>query len=117
MPTQRDILEAVSRGELSPEEAADQLASLAPGGDAPAPSAGGDENPSRPDSTGVRRVVVRASVCSVAVEGDPAIAGAEVSGRHQVRRDGDDLVVDIEPEPVDGHSSRTRHPRSPSYAS
>lgn len=103
MPTQRDILEAVSRGELSPEEAADQLTTLPPGpsgGAATPPPPLGGGTPSSPpsDHTAVRRVVVRASVCSVSVVGDSAVVGAEVSGRHQVRRDGGDLVVEVEPD-------------------
>lgn len=107
MTTQRDILEAVSRGDLSPEEAADQLAAL--------PAVAGGEPGHRPDGSpagttppfdarGVRRIVVRASVCSVEILGDPAVTGAEASGPHEVRREGDTLVIEAEPRVIEDDS-------------
>ncbi len=76
--TTREVLEAVAAGRMSPEEAADRLA----GG-------GG--------GVALRRVRVRAATRAVRVVGDAGVSEVAVEGLHQVRREGDTLVVSAHP--------------------
>ncbi|MGH9130581.1 MAG: hypothetical protein ACRDWV_02670, partial [Acidimicrobiales bacterium] len=71
--TTREVLEEVAAGRMSPEEA---TARLAGGGGA-----------------ALRRVRVKAATRTVRVIGDPGVSEVAVSGLHQVRREGDTLVV------------------------
>lgn len=80
----RDILERVSRGELSPEEAAERLDGLE------------DLRPeieSKPEST-VRRIRVVGDYRSASITGDPSVREAVAEGPHSARREGDTLVID-----------------------
>jgi hypothetical protein len=76
--TVREVLEAVAAGRMSAEEAAGRLAG---GG-------GGVE---------LRRVRVRAATRAVRVVGDSGVSEVAVSGLHEVRREGDTLVVAAHP--------------------
>jgi hypothetical protein len=113
-PTEREILEAVASGRMSPAEAAERLdenrvAEPVEGRDAPpgepggaaepaegrdaAPSDGGQANRSAGTGTGLS-VRVSASARSVRVVGDPTVTEATVEGSHRVRREGNALVID-----------------------
>ena len=94
----RALLEAVARGDIAPEDAAAQLrddaeaTSREPLADAGAPS---ETTAAR---TGpIRRVRVEATAGSVRVIGDPTITGVDVDGAHDLREDGDTLVVRAQP--------------------
>ncbi len=76
--TTREVLEAVAAGRMSPEEAAARLAG----------SGGG---------VALRRVRVRAATRAVRVVGDAGVSEVAVEGLHQVRREGDTLVVSAHP--------------------
>lgn len=76
--TTREVLEAVAEGRMSPEEAATRLA-------------GGGEG------VALRRVRVKAATRTVRVIGDPGVSEVAVSGLHEVRREGDTLVVSAHP--------------------
>lgn len=85
--TRRTILEAVAAGRISPEEAAARLGQ-APGEDSRRPPP-----PPRGPGPTVRVVQVRAAARTVRVVGDPMVAEVAAEGLHQVRREGDTLVV------------------------
>ncbi|MGH9129138.1 MAG: hypothetical protein ACRDY2_09260 [Acidimicrobiales bacterium] len=76
--TTREILEAVAAGRITPEEAAARLAAGSEG-------------------VGLRRVRVRAATRTVRVLGDPGVSEVAVEGLHEVRREGDTLVVSAHP--------------------
>lgn len=89
----REIIEAVARGELTPEQAAHRLEEL----EAAAPVALAHPVPPPPTSEAVggavRRVRIEIDLGQVSVYGDPAIAGATASGPHTAEREGDTLVI------------------------
>lgn len=99
----RAILEQVAAGELSPEEAAGQLAVLEgdtgtderDGADLP-PAWQAVPGPS-PGEGRARRIVVRAALRSVVIEGDGGVAEASPAGGHRAFREGDALVISAEP--------------------
>lgn len=76
--TTREVLEAVAAGRMSPDEAAVRLAERDPG-------------------VALRRVKVRAATRTVRVVGDPGVSEVAVEGLHEVRREGDTLVVAAHP--------------------
>lgn len=81
--TRREILEAVAAGRLSAEEAAALLDASDLGvGDA---------------AVVLRRVRVRAATRTVRVVGDEGVSEVAVEGLHEVRREGDTLVVAAHP--------------------
>jgi hypothetical protein len=82
-PDQREILERVARGELTPEEADRLLSSDEPQGPPEA----------RREPTNIRRVRIEAGFGAISVIGDPDVAEAEVDGPHTASIDGDTLVV------------------------
>lgn len=81
----REILERVARGELTPAEADALL-------DSGAERAGSEPT--------INRVRVSAGVGGIDVQGDSAVAQAEIDGPHQVSVEGDTLIVraDIDPD-------------------
>jgi hypothetical protein len=102
MTIDREILEAVAAGRLSPEEAAarleegaDRPPAAAP--DAPAEGASGDAGPrgAEPPGAGggVQRVRITASARPVRILADPGVREAEVDGHHRVRREESTLVI------------------------
>jgi hypothetical protein len=88
----REILSAVARGDLSPQEAAEQLHAL---DQPPEP----DPAPLPPSGAGHRPGSVRigASLRKVEVVGDPSVREAVADGAHRAWRDGDTLVIESEP--------------------
>lgn len=93
----RSILEDVAAGRLSPGEAAarlEQLGRRVAGdgeGEDPASESRGDP------SDAIRRVRVVSPFGAVKVVGDRAVAEAVVDGPHQLRREGEVLVVTCDP--------------------
>jgi hypothetical protein len=102
MTIDREILEAVAAGRLSPEEAAARLEEgadrpSAVGPDAPAGGASGGASPADADPTDaggrVQRVRIAASARPVRIMADPGVREAEVDGHHRVRREDSTLVI------------------------
>jgi hypothetical protein len=106
----RTLLLEVAAGRLSSREAAERLAELRDDEPAPAPSPprAGAGNGSGPRTTAtatsttaetssttsaIARVRLEAAAGSVQVIADPGVSGAEVSGPHQMHRQGDVLVI------------------------
>ncbi len=86
----RTLLDAVARGEVAPDEAAERL------GGAP------EDRPGRVvlDDGPIRRIRVRVTAGAVKVIGDPSVVSADVSGEHEsasMELEGDTVVVDITP--------------------
>jgi len=113
-PTEREILEAVANGRMSPAEAAEHLdegrragpVEDVEGRDAPptepaepaegrdAPPGDGARATGRAGTGSGLCVRVSASARSVRVVGDPTVTEATVEGSHQVRREENALVID-----------------------
>jgi len=97
---QREILERVATGELSPEEAAERLADLdeteAPSPEEPTPRA-----PTTPYGD-VARVKVIGSFRTTRITGDPDVKEVVVDGPHIVRRDGDTITIEDDKEDLVG---------------
>lgn len=99
----RAILEQVAAGDLSPDEAAARLAALE--GDPGTDERDGDDLPPAwqavPEPAAgegrARRIVVRAALRSVVIEGDGSVAEASPAGGHHAFREGDALVISAEP--------------------
>jgi hypothetical protein len=86
----RNLLDAVARGEVTPDDAAERL------GGEPDPRPG----PVAVDDGPIRSLRIRVTAGAVKIIGDPSIAGAEVAGEHDSvsqELDGDTLVVDVTP--------------------
>jgi hypothetical protein len=107
---QREIIARVGRGELTPDEAMGMLDALARQHAATEPAPPSDEDnrtrelppPAEPPvppaaGGGPRELRVHAAAGSVRVVGDPTIAGVQVEGAHEMREEGDRLVVECEP--------------------
>jgi SHOCT-like protein len=92
----RDILTAVAEGRLSAEEAAERLEEL-DRLQAPEPRA------ETPVPGNISRIRVSARYCKVRVIGDPSVLEAVAEGPHDVRRDGDTLIIDSDEEGELGH--------------
>jgi hypothetical protein len=127
-PIDREILEAVAEGRMTPDEAAARLEQQqweqsgpdgapdgAPNGgpdDAPPepgapPADGADERPrSEPRAARVR---ISAAARTVRVIGDPSISEAEAEGPHRVWRDDDELVISGSEDLSAGFRFRSRH--------
>ena len=86
----RNILDRVSRGELSAQEAALELQEISGG---PTRAAAGVASPAG-NPLGRVRVVHRMG--TVTVLGDPSVAEAVAEGPHTARREGDVLVIESE---------------------
>lgn len=84
----REIVEAVARGAMTPEEAATRLQEL----DQERSVATVESDAPASDSS-LARVRVELSVGSVRVYGDPSVTGAVAEGRHTASREGDTLVI------------------------
>ena len=94
----RDILAAVARGELAPEEGArrlEDLPALPPGPSTaalPPPPIYGTATPVAEPSS-LRRVRITRSLGSAEVIGDPSVREAVADGPHVAEREGDTLVI------------------------
>jgi hypothetical protein len=89
----RKILAAVAGGLMAPAEAADALDALGdPSGGRPAPPPPASSPPPAP-ATDLVRVRVVASARVVRVVGDAGVREAVADGPHELRREGDTLVV------------------------
>lgn len=96
MRTQREILEDVAAGRISPEDAARELAGEQDVvGEAEEPSAVGD-GPDPPPAGDVTALRIVAAVGSVRVIGDPSVAGAVATGPHRMHRTNGTLVITSE---------------------
>lgn len=94
----RDILAAVARGELAPEEGArrlEELSALPPGPATAALPPPPIEATAVPVSepTSLRRVRITRSLGSAEVIGDPSVREAVADGPHVAEREGDTLVI------------------------
>ena len=94
---QREILQEVASGNLSPQEAAARLQELEAGRQ----PAGSGETAAAASSPPSTRVRVQASMGSVRVIGDASVREAVAEGPHQARREGETLVV--ESNSAEGH--------------
>jgi hypothetical protein len=105
----RAILEAVARGDLGPDQAAQRLRAashdLPPDerpldesdlvDDPPAPDP--EPDPTRVLPGSARRLRVDANAGSVRIVGDPSVAVVDVEGDHEVQEEGDTVVVRCAP--------------------
>jgi hypothetical protein len=107
-----DVLARVAAGELTPSQALDLLgpaddevtgpgdrtaASGAPGGardPGSRPQAAEPSRPRPPGSDQVRRLVLRTSARAIQLSTDPAVAEVSIFGDHEMRRDGESLIVE-----------------------
>jgi len=89
----RRILTAVAGGQMAPSVAADALDALGE------PTADRPDMPPPPD---LARVRVVASARAVRVVGDPGVREAVADGPHELRREGDTLVVSGDTDDVGG---------------
>jgi len=89
----RRILTAVADGQMAPSEAAEALDALGE------PAA---DHPGRPPLPDLARVRVVASARAVRVVGDPGVREAVADGPHELRREGDTLVVSGDTDDVGG---------------
>ncbi len=94
---QREILNQVVGGKITPEEGAARLQSLEEAEPATpdAVPAGGDLT--RSGSPQTRRVKVVSQIGSAEVVGDPSVAFVVAEGPHRARQDGDTMVIDHAP--------------------
>src|SRR5687768_1563003 len=99
----RSILSQVAEGTLSPDEAAERLASLEqnkshdqPGGTRTSvkTAAGGERG--LPPGAPATRIRIVGSVRMVEILGDPNVKEASVEGPHDARREGDLLIIEGE---------------------
>jgi len=93
----REIILAVSRGELTPEEAAARL-EAAETAALPPPSRPALEGtvaapPPRPVSGAVTKVRVESDFGSLRIYGDASVAGAVANGPHRAEQEGSTLVI------------------------
>jgi len=107
----RDILAAVARGELTPEEGATRLEELPalPAGPAAAalpPPPLGPVGPALEPST-LRAVRVVRTLGTAEIVGDPQVREAVAEGPHVARREGDTLVIRSAIEDADDDDSGT----------
>lgn len=79
--TVREVLDAVAAGTLSPAEASALLAARQGVPDSAA------------STSDVRRLMIKGQAVKLSVLGDPSVADAVVDGPHEVRREGDALVI------------------------
>ena len=90
MSATRRILDAVARGDLTPDEAFERLRR----GEEPAedgePRAG--DAPSQSGSA-ITTLQVRCSLAEVRIVGDPTVAGAIANGPHEARTEGSTLII------------------------
>jgi hypothetical protein len=106
-----EVLARVAAGELTPGQALDLLgpaeeitfgedavdAAAASPRQAPRdvpPPAAKATRPRPPGSDQVRRLVLRTSARSVQVSTDPAVAEVSIFGEHELRRDGESLIIE-----------------------
>jgi len=99
----RDILAAVARGELTPEEGAariDELSALPPGpatAALPPPPIEGTAEPISPPApqigTPLRKVRVNRALGTAEIVGDPNVREAVAEGPHVAEREGDTIVI------------------------
>jgi hypothetical protein len=113
--TQREILEAVAAGRMTPDQAAElfETSNTTQSSEA---DEGRDAEPSRPSAgagpTSGFRVRISATARSVRVVGDPSVTEATVEGSHRAHRDGDVLFIDgnVEVDDVGGFAFEGRRP-------
>lgn len=99
MRDQREILERVANGELSPEEAAELLEPAQagpPAGDTPFPEA---------DVTTLHLI---GAFRTTVVTADPSVRTVSVEGPHRARLEGSTLVIDGDDEHADGFTFESR---------
>jgi hypothetical protein len=119
MDRERQILQDVADGRLSPEEAAALLDEV----DSDEGSDEGDdadeEHAEEPGSGGISRVQVNGTFNAVKIIGDPTVREAVAEGAYIARREGETLVIENEWEGVDlpgfvfAHGGRRWHPTHP----
>jgi hypothetical protein len=88
---QREIVDQVASGKISPEEGAARLESLSRAQEAPV-AALPAEAPKAAGST--RRIKVSSQIGSTEVVGDPTVAFATAEGPNRVSQDGDTMVIE-----------------------
>ncbi|MGH8933302.1 MAG: SHOCT-like domain-containing protein [Egibacteraceae bacterium] len=108
----RIILEDVAEGRLSPEEAAERLDAL---GDTPGRQRSEPGEPQRdtpPPPEGIKRVRISGVVGTLAVIGEPGVAGGSATGAHRARYEGDTLVIEAGDEGSGGWFQESQGGRS-----
>ena len=109
---QREIIDQVASGKISPEEGAARLESLE-SAEAPTPAHLVDTIPtgSAPDALTTRKVRVASVVGTAEIVGDPSVAYAVAEGPHRARQDGDTMIIEQGPLGEDDHFSFSRSDR------
>lgn len=98
MNSQREILEAVARGDLSPQEAVDQLADVTHQTPPNTPDRTTDAELGERSDVNVTTVRIAGAFQSAKIVGDPTVATAVVDeGAHRVTIDGTTLTIDAGP--------------------
>src|SRR4030081_3011258 len=92
---QREIIDQVASGKISPEEGAARLESLE-SAEAPTPAhlVGTIPTGPAPDALTTRKVRVASVVGTAEIVGDPSVAYAVAEGPHRARQDGDTMVIE-----------------------
>src|SRR5467141_932055 len=109
---QREIIDQVASGKISPEEGAARLDSLE-SAEAPTPARLVETIPtgSAPDALTTRKVRVASVVGTAEIVGDPSVAYAVAEGPHRARQDGDTMIIEQGPLGEDDHFSFSRSDR------
>jgi hypothetical protein len=109
---QRQILEAVARGEITPEEAARQLDG-SPGGMEAAPATPAPPQPAEASDRPVKTIKIAGAFQAAKITGDGTVATAIVDeGAHTVRHDGTTLIIDANPQEEGGGGFRFSEERT-----
>jgi hypothetical protein len=109
---QREIINQVALGKISPEEGAARLESLDSVETANAARPVGSVPPAAAPATFTTRKVRVTSVIGTAeIVGDPTVAYAVAEGQHRARQDGDTMVIEQGPIGEDDHFSFSRSDR------
>jgi len=109
---QREIIDQVASGKISPEEGAARLESLE-SVEAPTPARVIEAiaPASSPTGSTTRKVRVTSVIGTAEIVGDPTVAFAVAEGPHRVRQDGDTMVIEQGPIGEDDHFSFSRSDR------
>ncbi len=106
---QREIVNQVASGKITPEEGAARLESLEVVEAASAPSP--VLPPAAPTDAGTRRVRVSSAIGSAEILGDRSVTYAVAEGPHRARQDGDTMVIEQGPLDSDSFSFGHGHRR------
>jgi hypothetical protein len=94
---QREILNQVAGGTITPEEGAARLQLLDEEEPATPPGVTAAEGPTPSGGPQTRRVKVISQIGSAEIVGDPSVAFVVAEGPHRARQDGDTMIIDHAP--------------------